>query len=90
MKNIYKIFQPPFKYDDYGQMIFDKNNHLVINIRGWGRLQKEENAEELQDQFGKDVAEALNNFVQQRLSAEPTDIKTSDSRKRCVCVAITE
>ena len=70
MKNIFKIIQPPFYYDGEGQMIFDKENNIVLNVRAWGIIQKEENAEELQDNFGKMVAEMLNNIAQQRLSAE--------------------
>jgi len=74
MKNIFEIFQPPFKYDDYGQMIFDKNNQLVLDVRGWGFLQCEDKPQELQDSLGSQVVEALNNYAQQRLS----EIKTSD------------
>jgi len=67
MKNIFEILKPPFYYDDYGQMIFDKDNNLALDVRAWGLIQKEENAEEIQDNFGKMVAEALNNIAQQTL-----------------------
>jgi hypothetical protein len=67
MKNIFEIIQAPFRYDDYGQMIFDKNNNIIVNVRMWGQLQNEENAEELQDGFGNMLAETLNNISQQQL-----------------------
>ena len=66
MKTIFDIIKPPFKYDDYGQMIFDSDNHLVVNIRMWGLLQKEPNAAELQDGFGKLLAETLNKLSEQQ------------------------
>ena len=66
MKNIFDIIKPPFKYDDYGQMIFDSDNHLVVNIRMWGLLSKEPNAAELQDGFGKLLAETLNKLSEQQ------------------------
>ena len=53
MKTIFQLLKPPFRYDDYGQMIFDSQNNLVANVRMWGLLSKEPNAEELQDGFGK-------------------------------------
>ena len=66
MKNIFDIIKPPFKYDDYGQMIFDSDNHLVVNIRMWGLLSKEPNAAELQDGFGKLLAETLNTLSEKQ------------------------
>ena len=66
MKTIFDIITPPFKYDDYGQMIFDSDNNLVVNIRMWGLLSKEPNATELQDGFGKLLAETLNKLSEQQ------------------------
>lgn len=66
MKNIFEILKPPFYYDDYGQKIFDKDNNIALDVKAWGLIQREENAEEIQDNFGKMVAEALNNIAQQR------------------------
>ena len=61
MKNkVFEIISPPFIYDDYGQMIFDSKYMLVLDVRGWGRFQYAENGEKLQDEWGKFVADALN------------------------------
>ena len=67
MKNVFEILQPPFKYDDFGQMIFDKDNNLCLDVRAWGLLQYEKDAEALQDSFGEAVAEALNEIAKKRL-----------------------
>ena len=60
MKQLFETFTPPFKYDPYGQMIFDSKNTLCLDVRGWGSFQKKVNGEELQDQWGEFVVEALN------------------------------
>lgn len=60
MKQLFGTLTPPFKYDSGGQMIFDSKNTLCLDVRGWGCFQKKENGEELQDQWGEFVAEALN------------------------------
>ena len=57
---VLEFLQPPFRYDSYGQMIFDKNNNLVLDVRAWGMLQYKENGEQLQDSFGKFVANSMN------------------------------
>jgi hypothetical protein len=81
MTNIFEIIKPPFHYDDYGQMIFDKNNNLVIDVRMWGLLSKYENPEELQDGFGKMLAETLTNIAQQQLSDSESKDSPSKSPK---------
>jgi hypothetical protein len=57
-----KVIVPPFKYDSYGQMIFDSNNEHVLDIRGWGFLQKHEHGEAIQDSFGELVCKLLNAY----------------------------
>jgi hypothetical protein len=47
-------------------MIFDSDNNLVVNIRMWGLLSKEPNATELQDGFGKLLAETLNTLSEKQ------------------------
>ena len=64
MKNVFEILQPPFKYDPYGQMIFDKNNNLCLDVRAWGKLQYHEDGEKLQNSFGEKVVEGLNQISQ--------------------------
>ena len=53
------LYTPPFKYDLEGQMIFDSNDNLVTDIRGWGRIQKLKNAEVVMDTVGEQIAEAM-------------------------------
>jgi len=65
--NVFDILQAPFKYDSYGQKVFDKNNNLVLDVRAWGLLQYEENGEELQDSFGEKVVEGLNYIANKKV-----------------------
>lgn len=91
MTNIFEIIKPPFHYDDYGQMIFDKDNNLVVDVRMWGLLSSKygyDDATKLQDDFGKMLAETLTNIAQQPLSGSPEGSPksaepTSDNGKRC-------
>ena len=72
-----EIFTPPFRYEngfivDSSDNIVayswrDKAARLIASrIRGWGRIQYMDNpewsADEIQDEVGKIVAEALNSF----------------------------
>jgi len=50
----------PVKYEKYGQTILDVNNHKVLDIRGWGRIQKLSEPEKRQDAIGELVASLLN------------------------------
>ncbi len=56
----FSLYKAPFKYDFMGQMIFDSEENLVADIRGWGRIEKLGNGIELQDAIGELMAEALN------------------------------
>lgn len=56
----YNLYKPPFRYDWNGQMVFDSANNLVIDVRGWGRIEKMDNGIELQDKVGEIITEALN------------------------------
>jgi len=55
-----ELVKYPVRYDDQGQYIWDADNHMVLMIRGWGRLQYLEDAEAKQDVIGEFVAEAIN------------------------------
>lgn len=54
----------PLKYDDMGQTIFDAKGNMILQIRGWGRLQYhpdgQDAAAKLQDEIGKWVVDTLN------------------------------
>jgi hypothetical protein len=54
------LYKKPFHYDEYGQSIYDANNNLAIDVRGWGRIQYLENGEVKQDAFGRYVTRLLN------------------------------
>lgn len=62
-KNLKKVvmglYKPPFRYDDMGQIIFDANNNIVVDVRGWGRIKGMKNASDLQDELGRQIALGL-------------------------------
>jgi hypothetical protein len=66
MEKMYETFMPPFRYDKAGQMIFDANNNLCLDVRGWGLFQKKENGLELQDSWGEFVVEAINHALEEK------------------------
>ena len=55
-------FVLPFHYDASGQMVMDKEDNQVLDIRGWGRLQYlgAEKAASIQDALGELVCRYLN------------------------------
>jgi hypothetical protein len=60
LERILEVYKAPFHYDPHGQMIFDSLNHQILDIRGWGYLQKFPDAIVIQDNVGKLVEEFLN------------------------------
>ncbi len=50
----------PVRYDNYGQKIFDADNNLILDVRGFGRLQYLIGGAEIQDNIGEYVAECIN------------------------------
>lgn len=81
-KRALALYTPPFFYDKRGGYIWDvkqnmvADNHVdgdqVLRVRGWGRIVYMENPEELQDEFGAMLAEALTEYVDRR-NAIPSD-----------------
>jgi len=57
---VLEVVKLPLRYDDYGQMIFDSNGNLFIEVRGWGKFQYKDNGQEVQDSFGKMITDAFN------------------------------
>ena len=64
-----EVYKKPFRYEPEGQVVFDSTDQLVLDVRGWGRLTgrghgalglPEKEAMELQDAFGRHVANLLN------------------------------
>lgn len=66
----FALYRPPFKFmhgyifDADHQMFSDDGamDETAARIRGWGRIQKLEQAEKLQDELGQMFAEALTVF----------------------------
>lgn len=52
----------PVHCDEFGMYIFDANNEMIMEVRGWGRLQKlgEECGERMQKAIGDAFARAFN------------------------------
>lgn len=62
-------WKPPFYYDDQGSMICDSEDHMIIDIRGWGFLTgrgyaarglRDEVAEGIQNRLGDFLTKLLN------------------------------
>ncbi|MCW3106434.1 MAG: hypothetical protein JWQ09_940 [Segetibacter sp.] len=50
----------PLIYDPETVTIFDADNKMVANIRGWGWIQKLPNPHQFQDKIGEMMVEAFN------------------------------
>lgn len=59
-KEILTHFKLPLKYEPMGQTIWDADSHMVAQVRGWGRLQYKEGAEDIQDGVGQMLVDAFN------------------------------
>lgn len=72
------IYKPPFRFDRYGY-IWDADNHMVadnhiekdadgaaLRVRGWGRISYLEDAEQLQDEVGRMIAQALTEYWERK------------------------
>ena len=73
-----KLFKPPFKFDPKGTTVFDKDNHMVCQIRGWGRISSQKGempGADIQDAFGHKLAEMITS-----LYSNPTPL-TGDTEK---------
>lgn len=56
----------PVRYDDFGQMIFDADNNLILDIRGWGHFQYKEEGIKCQDELGSMVADLINTMQDEK------------------------
>jgi len=55
VKDLYKA---PFRFDEMGGYVFDDGN-MVLEVRGWGRIQYLEDGQILQDQVGYLIANIM-------------------------------
>jgi hypothetical protein len=60
LKQILEMIKFPLWYDKEGQYIFDANNQMVLEVRGYGHFKDEQ----LQDFWGEMVVKALNDTYQ--------------------------
>lgn len=67
------LYKAPFRYDKSGTTVWDAENNMVLNIRGWGRIsstiQDESLAGAIQDSFGHKVAELLTDWYEGKTEA---------------------
>jgi len=70
-KELLTLFKPPFVFDERGDYIFDSDTNMVLDnteelavarLRGWGRIQYLEDANNLQNKVGELIALALTEY----------------------------
>lgn len=71
------VINYPVKYIPLTQSIHDAHSRHVLDIKGWGRVQKLLAAEEMMDAIGEFVADAINEKLLKY--EENKDGNTSDS-----------
>lgn len=52
----------PVRYDEKGQSVWDSNNMMICDVRGWSRIQFKPLPERRQDEIGFLIADLLNEF----------------------------
>lgn len=88
-KEIGELIKFPLRFDDYGgQMIFDADENMVCQVRGWGRLQYRiedgkkihdpENGAMLQDFIGNWIADTLNRAAEKDVEIERLRVILTD------------
>jgi hypothetical protein len=88
------LYAPPFRYemgyihDSKHKMVADdalpEPEHLepgmALRVRGWGHIQKHEDPAELQDEVGRQIAQALTKHWEPRKSGVPLNWKQRHGR----------
>ncbi|WP_417886076.1 hypothetical protein [Zunongwangia sp.] len=59
-KTVLDTITLPVNYDNISQTIKDANGVLICDVRGWGKIQFMDKAEERHDAIGYTIAELLN------------------------------
>lgn len=54
----------PVKYSDLGTYIYDANDKMIADVRGWGWIQKLPNPEKVQDGIGQFIVDAINEKIE--------------------------
>lgn len=71
----------PIRYDSMGQYFWGPNDEMVAMLRGWGRIQYEDDAETKQDEVGKYVASIVNLGRPIRLADVLLAIQAEEARR---------
>jgi len=59
-KDLRKRIKYPVRYSSMGQYIYDADDKMIADVRGWGWIQKLPQPEEVQDSMGQFIADAIN------------------------------
>lgn len=65
VKDTLMRLKPPFYYDQMGQTVLDQTGRQVVDIRGWGWIQKLDNPERRQDALGETICGLLNQLIKE-------------------------
>lgn len=57
----------PVRYDEKGQSVWDSNNMMICDVRGWSRIQFKPLPEKRQDEIGYLISELLNDFAKEKV-----------------------
>lgn len=61
LKTVLARVKWPVYYDPMSQVVFDQDGKMLVDVRGWGWIQKlGPNAGEMQDALGEKVTELIN------------------------------
>ena len=66
----------PVVYSSLGTYINDADDKMIADVRGWGWIQKLDNAEATQDEIGTFIAEAINEKLERDKEESRPDERT--------------
>ena len=82
MLSYMKEIKLPLRYDSEGQYIFDRENKMILEIRGWGWIQNlnpkdiQQTQSEYQDSLGKLIVRLLNDGLLDTNNSKGGNMKT--------------
>ena len=62
LEKVFSEIKYPVTYDEGSQSISDAEGKKLLDVRGWGWMQKFEQGAEMQDAFGNEIAGAINEY----------------------------
>jgi hypothetical protein len=79
------IYKLPCKYEKDGQMIFDADGKLMLDVRGWGYIQYlKPDPEKMQDDFGNYIAKVINEHLDKDRLIEDLSEERDSFRRECL------